>query len=100
MKRFGKHIPPSIIYSLPHGNLVKGNFSKSDRKLCGLVEFIKHIDIEIDDVLLFTHWGLGKFDVIIFDKGGVEKIIRQDEVKNGKRILNSCYGVIWFYHIT
>lgn len=94
VKHFGKQIPPYVLYSLPYGTWVKGIFTKSDMKLYGLVEFLKHINIQLHDVLMFTHWGGGQFGVILFDKYGVERLMRGEEVKTGKRLFTFSFNII------
>lgn len=84
-KRFKKVLPPYVVYALPDGKLFKGRYSIGDRKLYDLLEMVIYSKLEVDDVLMFTNWGYGQFDVVVFNKSGVEKAVEEVGVKTGNK---------------
>lgn len=91
--RFGKSIPAYVICSLPNGKFVEGRYSRSKEILYGLKEIIHVAELNEDDMLLFTYWGIGKFDIVVFDKSKIEKTIRED----GNNISKICIYFLSMY---
>lgn len=67
--------------------MVNGYFSINHRKFFGLREFRNDIEVEDDDLLLFTNWGNGQFDVVIFNSLGAEKPMKDYNMDDGKYVL-------------
>lgn len=81
---FQIHIPKEVCFALPNGKLIYGYFSKNDRKLFGLSDSRNNFQRHQYDKLLFTHWGVGQFDVVIFSRSGVERLMKKSIPDGGK----------------
>lgn len=76
--------------------MVHGQYSQYDGKLYGLMEIVTYANIKVDDILMFTHWGNGQFNIVIFDKSRVEKIIEETQAAIGKlnnQFLHQVYSL-------
>lgn len=82
--RFGKSILAYVICSLPNGKLAEERYSISKEIHYGLKEIVHCAELNEDDILLFTYWGIEKFDIVVFDNSKVEKTIREDGNKISK----------------
>lgn len=87
VEMFHKQIPEEVCFALPNGKLIFGYFSKNDRKFFGMNDFGNDFQLDQYDLLLFTHWGIGQFDVVIFSRLGVEKLMKKIVSDDGKYFL-------------
>lgn len=75
VKRFGDIIPSDVKVVLQNGALIQAYYSKTNRKIIGLMDLVNSNYFEKKDMLLFTYRGDGVFDIVIFDKTKVEKLL-------------------------
>lgn len=72
---FGNVIPDEITIVLLNGSQFNGYVSKTDRRIGGLLDIIEAGYFQRRDSILFTYQGNGKFEVVVFDKSKVEKML-------------------------
>lgn len=56
---------------------------RNEKRMSGLLELIRLKRIERKDMVLFTYCGAGKFDIVIFDKKKIERIVTDDGANTG-----------------
>lgn len=69
---------------MSNGKLVYGQYSRNEGVLFNLSGIVNYGNLVQNDIVMFTYWGTGKFDVVVFDKNRVEKAITEDVVDNCK----------------
>ncbi|KAK1360110.1 hypothetical protein POM88_044584 [Heracleum sosnowskyi] len=98
-RRFGKGVPGSVTFDLRNGKVYSGHYLHSERKFLGLLEIITSTHLEGEEFLLFTYCGAGKFEIVVFDKSNVEKMLEynlhgseENDVKNSEEELLETTG--------
>ncbi|KAK1401088.1 hypothetical protein POM88_000693 [Heracleum sosnowskyi] len=98
-RRFGKGVPGSVTFDLRNGKVYSGHYLHSERKFLGLLEIITSTHLEGEEFLLFTYCGDGKFEIVVFDKSNVEKMLEynlhgseENDVKNSEKDLLETTG--------
>lgn len=72
---FGELIPQSIKLSLKNGMVIQCTKVSNDNKITGLLELIGLKYLNRKDMVLFTYLGSRHFDIVIFKKSKVEKVL-------------------------
>ncbi|KAK1367678.1 hypothetical protein POM88_033770 [Heracleum sosnowskyi] len=98
-RRFGKGVPGSVTFDLRNGKVYSGHYLHSERKFLGLLEIITSTHLEGEEFLLFTYCGDGKFEIVVFNKSNVEKMLEynlhgseENDVKNSEKDLLETTG--------
>lgn len=82
-RRFEKIFPEKITLLLRNGLVFEGFSKKSERKFIGFVKVTESNLVKHNDTLLFIYYGLGKFEVLVFDKSDVENYLHEDSDSSG-----------------
>lgn len=72
---FGNVIPNDVTFVPSNGSQFNGYVSKPDRRIGGLLHVIESGYFRRRDSILFTYRGNGKFEVVVFDRSKVEKML-------------------------
>lgn len=91
-KRFGELIPNAISLTLKNGDTFHGSYLANEKRMSGLLGLIQLKHLERKDLVLFTYCGAGKFDIVIFDKKKIERILIDDGASTGNHLYLNTFG--------
>lgn len=85
VEKFGDLIPSQVTFHLEDGQHVKGFFDRELKQFSGLQQVFRLTCFKPLEIVLFTYYGDGKFDVSVFGGDCVEKPVINDSSLQGTK---------------